>query len=182
MKIYKQDEVYFREMNKGDIETLADAQTRLVIKAEGQRMLLVAVDRGIVCNIEPGIRKSDFLTYGLERAYTHLIELKGKNINAAYEQLGQTVENVTEKSNYPELVKNRDIIDAYIVSPGQQTIPRGNNKEEKKLAELLARRSRTRVKNIFDLIHYVKVVPKLRSQVVKNRRIQCSGTAPLELD
>lgn len=182
MTIQRQDQKYFKEMSKGSTETLADAQTKLVIKAEGQRMLLVTVDHGVVRNVEPDIRKCDFLTYGLEKPYTHLIELKGKTIKKAYDQLCKTIENIVSQSDYPELVQNRDRIDAYIVSPGQQSIPRGNNDKEKQLAELLAKRSRKRVSNIFDLVHYVRVVPKLNKQVEKGRKISCSGKVPLLLE
>ena len=145
-------------------------------------MLLVTVDHGIVRSVEPNIRKSDFLTYGLEKSYTHLIELKGKNIKEAYDQLQKTIENIVSQSDYPELVQNRDRIDAYIVSPGQQSIPRGNNDEEKQLVRLLARRSRERVSNMYDLVRYVRVVPKLKKSVVKGRKILCSGETPLMLE
>lgn len=182
MMIQKQDQKYFKEMRRGSTKTLADTQTKLVIKAEGQQMLLVTVDRGVVRNVEPNIMKCDFLTYGLEKPYTHLIELKGKIIKKAYDQLCNTIGNIVSQSDYPELVQNRDRIDAYIVSPGQQTIPRGINNKEKQLAELLARRSRKRVSNMYDLVHYVRVVPKWNKPVVKGRQILCSGESPLLLE
>lgn len=70
MVIQKQDQDYFKKMSKGSTETLVDEQTKIVIKAEGQRMLLVKADHGVVRNVESNIRKCDFLTYGLEKPGT----------------------------------------------------------------------------------------------------------------
>lgn len=180
MRVQKKDEQYFTRLQAGEKATLSDAQTTLVVQAESE-MLVAAVDHGIIKGMGAGERKCDYLTFGTDKANTHLIELKGKVIDAAFDQLMRTVENLG-KSAYPETMRNRDRLDAYIVSPGSQSIPQGINKKERKLASLLARNSRLQVQNELELIQYVKVVPKQKSLVKKNRKIICSGTAPLRLE
>lgn len=181
MKIQESDKTFFDKMIRGDRRTLSDAQTRLVIEAAGE-MLIVKVDNGIIKDVSHGIRKSDYLAYGFEKPYTHLIELKGNVIDAAYEQLEATIQNINTESSYGELVAGRERVDAYIVSPNAQSIPRGINNKEKKLARVLAKRSLRPPENMLDLIHYVKIVPKAKQATENNNRIICSGKAPLVLE
>lgn len=180
MEIKKSDENYFCLKNTGERITLSDQKTRLVIEA-GSKMYVVKVDDGIIKDSSHGIKKSDYLTAGLENQFTHLIELKGAIVEAAYKQLQDTIKNLENETSYGELVKNREYVDAYIVSPNMQDIPRGINRKELALAKILAQKSRRRSENILDHIHYVKVVPNAKNAIEKNNRITCSGKTPLVL-
>lgn len=180
MEIRQKDKKFFSLKNSGERATLVDQQTRLVIEAASQ-MYIVKVDGGIIQDVSHGIKKSDYLTAGLKNKYTHLIELKGTVVEAAYTQLQETLKNIVSETSYAELVTQREYLDAYIVSPIAQSIPRGINKKEAALAKALAQRSNKKSKNIFDHIHYVKIVPNARQVTEKNNRIICSGKAPLVL-
>lgn len=73
MEIPKTYEAYFEKLPQDGMITLKDAQTKLYLKAL-KSMYIVQVVRGIVRNIVPGVRKSDYLSYGIESGETHLIE------------------------------------------------------------------------------------------------------------
>lgn len=179
-QIQKMDEPYFHKLSTNEKYTLQDAQTRLPILAL-EDMYIVTVDQGIIQDKGPGSRKCDYLSYCLDNSYTHLIELKGKEISEALLQLEYTLDNIPAKSSYQELVTGRDRIDAYIVSPDRQNIPVGIDSRERKLTRKLAARSRKRVDDLSRMLYYVRVVPKCKNNSASGNRIQCSGQAPLQL-
>lgn len=111
-----------------------------------------------------------------------MIELKGSVIDEAYKQLNATIKNISADKNILYLINGRDRLDAYIVSPNTQRIPKGGNSHERELAKNLASRSKIKPKDITELIHYVKVVPKQVKLVNEGQRIICSGQAPVELE
>lgn len=85
-----------------------------------------------------------------------------------------------EKISY--LIEERITVDAYIVSPNTQRIPKGINSHERELAKSLALKCRSKPADIVSLINYVKVVPKQVKLVKERQRIVCSGQAPVEFE
>jgi len=178
MKIPKEYAAFFHHLEAGERVTLQDAQTKLFILVESE-MYYVDVDRGIIANIREQIRKCDFLCYDEINRKCHLIELKGAVIKRAYEQIAQTLENIEENKKVSFLLKNLQRLDAYIVSPGRQEVPRGVNEMRRQLAKKLAKKCSVRPENIDDLLMCVKVVAGQRSLVQRDGHILCSNAAPL---
>lgn len=179
MRIPKGDERYFKLVKKGERETLSDAQTKLYIKVK-QELYAVTVDRGIIRDTKPGIRKCDFLLYSEIEKVTHLIELKGTVIDEALKQLKETIQSIGVLVEEKFLIANQNCVDSYIVSPMRNKIPKGISHEERELAKTLASRCGKKPSNIMDLIHYVKVTPGQKKLSNHNRHIICSNEAPLE--
>lgn len=125
-------------------------------------------------------KKSDFLVWTLKSGKTHIIELKGKNIEAAFEQIIQTIKVLGEDDDKEELVVGRNVLDAYISSPNQQKVPAIPSQTEKDLARMLVVRCKAKPQNMFQLIHFVKVVQKQKKLAVNGRQILTSNNAPLE--
>jgi hypothetical protein len=169
---------YFEKIPADGIKTLSDAQTKLYIKVHNA-MYIVTVDKGIVQNIRSGIKKCDFLVYDKTSSETHLIELKGKNIDKSYEQLRESIDNIYSLGDINFLIDNLFVLDAYIVSPERQNIPRGINSKERNLANKLAKKCSKKMTDITTLIHYV-VVSNCKKLIVNGKRINCSHCAPLE--
>lgn len=168
-------------LEKGRKITLSDEQTKLYLKAK-EAVWIIKVDRGIIPNARQEIRKCDYLIYGETKETTHLVELKGAVIDEAYKQLNKTIDHIADVKEIAYLTSDRDILDAYIVSPNSQRIPKGVNSHERELAKRLASRCRVKPENILDLISYVKVVPKQARLVKQGRHIICSGQAPVEIE
>lgn len=181
MKVPDHLKRYYSCLEKNSKITLKDEQTKLYIKAK-EEIWVITVDRGIIPNIKQAVRKCDYLIYGEIKGTTHLIELKGSVIDEAYKQLNETIKNIIANEDISYLLEGRDVVDAYIVSPNSQKIPKGINSHERELARHLASRCRVRQADITELIHYVKVVPKQARLVKKGRHIECSGQAPVEFE
>lgn len=181
MKIPDKLKEYYMCLNKDDRVTLKDEQTKLYIKAK-EVIWVIKVDRGIIPNITQEIRKCDYLVYGEAKGTTHLVELKGSVIDEAYKQLNETIKNIASNSDIAYLIKGRECVDAYIVSPNTQKIPKGINSHERELTKNLALKCRSKPADIVSLIHYVKVVPKQAKLVMERQRIVCSGQAPVEFE
>lgn len=179
MKIPKGDEAYFELVKNGERKTLSDAQTKLYLKAK-QELYVVTVDRGIVKDVQPGIRKCDFLIYCEGQKTTHLIELKGAVVDEALKQLKETVQRIEMLEEEKFLITNQDYVDSYIVSPMRNKIPQGISCKERELAKTLARRCRKKPSNMMNLIQYVKVTSDQKKISNQNRHIICSHKAPLE--
>lgn len=75
-----------------------------------------------------------------------------------------------------------EILDSYIVSPERQKIPNIHSNEEKELAKKLIRGSKRRPEDMFQLIHFVKVVASQKKLAESGRQMISSGRAPVELD
>lgn len=169
---------YFHFHSAGSRVTLTDEQTKLFIMAE-HSLYCVDVDRGIIKNVSDGIKKCDFLCYIDADRITHLIELKGAYTQEAPKQISATLKNIKDNPDISFLVQNVQLIDAYIVSPGRQEIPRGVDDIKRKITRELAKHCTKRVGNIDSLLKFVKVVPKQKKLVDKNGHIICSNDAPI---
>lgn len=152
MRVPNQFREYFSCLEKDKKVTLKDEQTKLYIKAK-ETIWVITVDRGIIPNVKQTIRKCDYMIYGEIKATAHLIELKG-----------------------------RETVDAYIVSPNTQKIPKGLNSHERELAKSLASKCSLKPTDIISLINYVKIVPKQVKLVKEKQRIICSGQSPIEFE
>lgn len=180
MKIPEKYKECFHYVSTGNRTTLSDAQTKLYIRAIND-LYYVDVDRGIIKNIRDNIRKCDFLCYVEVNMNCHLIELKGTNIDAAYKQLIETIKHIEANHDVSFLTHDLQRLDAYIVSPQRQIIPKGVNESARSLARELARKCQKRPKKIDSLLYYVKVLPKQKVLSMKEGHILCSNEAPLEL-
>lgn len=172
---------YYSCLEKNKKITLKDEQTKLYIKAK-DTIWVIAVDRGIIPNVKQEIRKCDYMICGEIKETAHLIELKGSIIDEAYKQLNETIKNIMSNREISYLLKGRKIVDAYIVSPNTQKIPKGINSHERVLAKSLASICSLKQTDITSLIHYVKVVPKQVKLVKERQHIICSGQAPIEFE
>lgn len=178
MKTPKKYNDYFHFLEAGSRATLQDEQTKLFIIAENA-LYVVDVDRGIVKNISDGIKKCDFLCYLDGQRITHLIELKGAYTQEAPKQISETLKHIRNDPDISFLVQSVQLIDAYIVSPGRQEIPRGVDEIKRKITRELAKHCTRTVDNIDSLLKFVKVVPKQKKLVDKNGHIICSNDAPI---
>ena len=127
-------------------------------------------------------RTCDYIVLGVNTNKTHLIELKGANIEEAFLQIGKTIEFLLRDSEVSCLVEEKERMDAYIVSPGRQKIPDIHSQAEKDLAKKLVRGSKVKPRDMYELIRFVKVVPSQKKLSEKGRQILSSGKAPVELD
>lgn len=82
----------------------------------------ITVDHALISDEEQH-KKSDFLLWTFNSGNTHIIELKGKNVDAAFEQIATTIQALGKDDGTKELVAGRNILDAYIASPNKQNIP-----------------------------------------------------------
>lgn len=178
MKIPKEYDAFFHHLKAGERDTLKDDQTKLFIIVENE-MYRVTVDCGIIPNVREGIKKCDFLCYDEINMKCHLIELKGTVIKRAYEQIEETLKNIEGNEKVSFLLKRLQRLDAYIVSPGRQEIPRGVNDTKRQLAKKLAEKCADRPKDINELLMCVKVVPKQKVLIRRDGHIICSNEAPL---
>lgn len=181
MRIPHQYDAFFEPVHAGERKTFSDAQTKLFVRFQNT-IYAVVVDRGIVKDIRPNIRKCDFLCYNDLDKITHLIELKGAKINEALEQILKSVDNISEIQELSFLVQGLQKLDAYIVSPIRQEIPNGINDKRRMLARKLAARSNTKFQDITSLVKFVKVLPKQAAVSDDGTHVLISNQAPLELD
>lgn len=140
----------------------------------------VEVDRGIIKNTRDGIKKCDFLCYVESDRISHLIELKGENAAKAHKQIAATIDNIQSDSDVSFLVTDVQLLDAYIVSPGRQEVPRGVDDVRRQITRQLAKHCKVRVKNIDSLLKFVKVVPRQKIFVENNGHVICSNDAPIK--
>ena len=122
------------------------------------------------------------MVLGINSNKTHMIELKGTNIEEAFKQISNTIEYLFHDTHLNNCVILREVLDAYIASPERQKVPNIPSTREKELAKKLVRGNKHKPDNIFDLIHFVKVVKNQRRAAQSGRQIIISGRAPLELD
>lgn len=172
-----------QKVEKGNRCTLRDEKSEahaiIYIKALDD-ILAVTVDHALISDEEQH-KKSDFLLWTFNSGNTHIIELKGKNVDAAFEQIATTIQALGKDDGTKELVTGRNILDAYIASPNKQKIPEIHSGKEKELARLLSTKCRIKPKDMFQLIHFVKVVNKQKKIAMNGRQIIISNEAPLEL-
>lgn len=180
MKVPEAYAEFFHHLDSGERVTLRDDQTTLYILVENE-MYYVDVDRGIIQNVRQQIKKCDFLCYDELNRNCHLIELKGAVIKEAQKQILETLQNIKADDQISFLLEKLQRLDAYIVSPGRQEVPRGVDDVKRAITRELARHCSVRPKNIDTLLKFVKVVRKLNTLSEKDGRILCSHTAPLRL-
>lgn len=94
-------------------------------------------------------------------------------------QLSETLKNLEEIQDLIFLIKDQNIVNAFIVSPGRQVIPRGNSSKSRLLAQKLSKYSKIKVENIHDLIKYVKVVKKSNAKGEDGAHIINSPLTPI---
>ena len=92
-----------------------------------------------------------------------------------------TIQALGKNDDTKEPVAGRNILDAYIASPNKQKIPEIHSGKEKELARLLSTKCRIKPKDMFQLIHFVKVVNKQKKIAINGRQIIISNEAPLEV-
>lgn len=178
MKIPKKYTCYFHHLKPGERVTLSDEQTKLYIKSDGE-LYYVDVDRGVVQNTRDSIKKCDFLCYKEQEKLCHLIELKGAIVQEAPKQIRATIKNIKENGELAFLVTGLRRLDAYIVSPGRQEIPRGIDEIKRQVTRELASHCSGQVENIDSLLKFVKVVSKQKKLSDINGKILCSNEAPI---
>lgn len=164
----KENECYTIE----DVESAVHA--KLYIKAK-KDLYICKIDNGIITKS----RKCDFLSKS--NICTNFIELKGANINEAYDQITKTVEYLQNDDKYCILIKNAKVY-AIIVSPLRQIIPKGGDKRLRELSCRLASLNlNNKISDITKYIKYVKVT-NTKKLSIKENRIECSGKAPMEIE
>lgn len=166
----------------GQTKTLEDdrseVKAKIYIKAMDD-LLAVQVDHALIGEEE---KKCDFMVLGKNSQKTHMVELKGTNIDDAFEQITKTVDYFKAEEGLQNVVLSREILDAYIASPERQKVPNIPSFREKELAKRLASGNKNKPKDFFSLIHFVKVVKNQKRMAENGRQIIISGRAPLELD
>jgi len=150
MNIKDKDKEHFSECDTNKRYKIKENKTTLFYSVKN-KCFLVKVDNGIIQ--DNSIKKCDWLFYDENNLMTHLIELKGKIINDAFEQLESTVDKIKE-SDYPMLLQNLKILDAYIVSPNI-TYPRDIESKKRKLAKKLYSRCGEKPVEMSELIHFI---------------------------
>lgn len=178
MKVSKEYAGFFHHLNAGERATLSDAQTKLYILVESE-MYYVDVDHGIIKNSKQNIKKCDFLCYDALNKNCHLIELKGAVIKEAQKQISATLGHIKANGDISFLLEGLQFLDAYIVSPGRQEVPKGVDDVKRRITRELAKFCSVRLKNIDILLKFVRVVPKSKSLSERDGHIICSNAAPL---
>lgn len=181
MQIDKTHRVFFEDMLAGTHCTLSEARTNLPVLVVNSSCMKVKVDNGIMSETGVGRRKCDYLFFRETEKTTKLIELKGSIIDHAYSQLIHTIEGLTHHEQYSEMVTARQKLEAYIVSPNRQRVPRANDRAALHLAKLMAGRSIERLSTTMHLIQYVRVVSKSDNMAQGSNTVYCSGRSPLEI-
>lgn len=183
MNIPKQYATYFEPINaKCNIE-LQDDKTKIIVRDQFESFK-IKVDHGILSDESHGIRKSDFAIIENPDGNLYLIELKGAVIDEAIKQLGETIQNIEQSAELQFLLNNKDKLISCVVSPNRQQIPRGGSSRERALAKKLFAKSRVKPRDMFQLIYYIKVVPRHGEASVnhKTRQVVCSNGNPLILN
>lgn len=175
---------YSELLSAGKTKTLVDnkseANAKIYIKAKDD-LRLVNVDHALIDDKEEG-KKCDFMILGENSHKTHMIELKGANIDDAFLQITSTVNLLLQDNELKKFVISREVLDAYIASPKRQRVPNIPSFKEKETVRKLAAGNKRRPENIFDLLHFVKVVKNQKKVTRNGRQLIISGRAPLELD
>lgn len=166
--------------NKTLIDEKSEAKAKMYIKARDD-LKIVNVDHELI-EENQGVKKCDFLALGMHTNNTHFIELKGVNIEEAFKQIKSTIDYLAGNAELKNWVVGREILDSYIVSPERQKIPNIHSNEEKELAKKLIRGRKRRPEDMFQLIHFVKVVASQKRLAESGRQMISSGRAPVELD
>lgn len=168
----------------GEKKTLVDetseVNAKIYIKAK-DNLEVVDVDHKLIGE-KQGNKKCDFMVLGVNTNKTHMIELKGANIDAAFKQISSTIDYFRDNLELKKYITLRETLDAYIASPERQRVPDIPSKDEKELVKKLAIGSKCKPGNIFKLVHFVKVVKNQKKVAINGRQVIISGQAPLELD
>lgn len=172
-------EVVLAGETKTLIDKVSEAKAKMYIKAE-DNLRVVDIDHGLM-EEEKTKKKCDYMVLGINSGKTHMVELKGSNIDEAFEQISGTIDYLYAHQESKDYVVSRKILDAYVVSPRRQKIPNISSPEEKELVKKLARGNIKKPKNMFDLLHFVKVVKGQKKVMKSGRQYIISGRAPLEL-
>ncbi len=179
-KIDNFSEVLCAGKSKTLVDPKSEVNAKIYIKAKDD-LKLVNVDHALI-DQSIDTKKCDFMVLGINSNKTHMIELKGINIEEAFKQISNTIEYLFHDPQLNYCVILREVLDAYIASPERQKVPNIPSTREKELAKKLVRGNKHKPDNIFDLIHFVKVVKNQRRAAQSGRQIIISGRAPLELD
>ena len=153
----------------------------LPVVAARDGIKIYAVDRGIIPESN-GQKKCDFLAITDDCEVKYFIELKGPNLETAYDEILGTIQYLKKDSGHQEWVACKARSRAYgvISSPDRQRVPKVARSHETALAKSLRNLNGQDVENMFDLILYVKVLKK-GSYSRKGNRIQCSPEDPMPL-
>ena len=154
------DNQNFTPLKAGEKRSIKEVKTVLHFQVKND-CVLVKVDGGI---ITATVKKCDYLLQDEINLLTHLIELKGSVIDAAFEQLSATVDNISA-SDYRYLLEGLKTLDAYIVSPCRRTSPCNVNSKERMLAKKLYSKCSVKPNGMSDLIHYVKAAEHKKNRL-----------------
>ena len=96
------------------------------------------------------------MTLTHQRHIIWLIELKGTKIDRAYKQIESSI--IYLESNDSNLIHN-NFVNAYIVSPSRQKLPRGGDLSERCLAKKIRNLCKIKQGSMIDRIKYVIIKP-----------------------
>lgn len=146
----------------------------------------IKFDKGINKNNE--IKKCDYIVSSEKALY--LIELKGENIDDLIQQSLDTIEYI--RKNLEQLLKNKKLFVAILVTPKISDIPRDMNSKFRILAKKLYSMSQLqpKEKEIYfkNFLSTIKVVKNISKATDAERLIwnwdktNCSSNNPIELD
>lgn len=179
MEIPNEYQKYCTRHQAGAAFQLKDDKTSLYARAGENEVWSLQIDHGVIPDEKQGLKKCDFMVYDESKRQSHLIELKGMVIDRAINQLSETVTILKHHRELSFLVQGQKKVYAYIVSPGQQKLPRGGESKKRELARKLAGCSRQKVEDIFELVKYVKVVKKTNAKNKDTNQIICSPKEPI---
>lgn len=176
-------DITFYKYQKQNKPKIKDSDTQLFVILNND-MYLVKVDGGI---IRDNIKKCDYMIYDKIDKHIYFIELKGKNIDDAFEQIYNTQRLLFVDENSSCSLKDleKNIVFGFIVSPKGRSVPRSTNKETE-LAESLAKlcKKEFRPKKLTHLIKYVESLKNSKEKNYDNGDssiIVCSNGSPLPL-
>lgn len=140
-------------------------------------------DGKLIPEIE-GQQKCDYLIYCMNQSQACYFELKGKNISKKkeynpYDQIIDTRKYLKKLPEYQCLFTKETESHAFIVSPGQQKIPKGIEMRQRALLQELIK-YQAKPEQTKEYVHHVKVTPSDRYSD-SNGKIICSSKNPLPI-
>ncbi|MGN0485507.1 MAG: hypothetical protein ACI4HI_18365 [Lachnospiraceae bacterium] len=177
----------FELLRNGETSVLKDDKSEkkanIPVKATEDNVYVTEPDGKLIPST-PNQRKCDFLIYSQKSLQTCFFEFKGKNINKKeddnpYQQIIDTIDFLQKENDLNDLVNRKVEKHAFIVSPGNQKIPKGVDTLERILCQKIIKTEGKKA-GISERIHYVKVTPSDKYSNKKNRII-CSSRSPMPI-
>lgn len=158
MSISSKFECCKKILKEGESDTLREKATILPIKATRQ-VEVYKVDGCVIPKIE-GQLKCDFLIYNVKEKVSKFIELKGKDVKHACNQIHDTVLYFERDKELEAVVNKAGLILGYIVSPNCN-VPNIADTHRKKVCRKLHAKSQYKLDNFFKHLIFIRCLRKI---------------------